>query len=463
MAGFSFAAVGLVVKYLGAEGYGGIVAVIAASQVAQIFVSWTCVALARYGVEEFVESGKINRSFWARTVIFLPNTLIFLAFSFLWLPLLSSWLKLPPEAGWYVGAHFLVTAVWLHVQHAIQGAKLPQLHGILLAVERVLIFSILLALMASGQIGFFSAVTAYIVPPTVMSLVGLFAIRKLFSWRVEVDVVWLKNILRFSLPLIPFSLVGYFSTNYLDAIFISQYLTKADLGIYSVAYQIAGILMQLPVLAGSLLMPLFVTMRAHKQEDLVDNYLKNALPLFTLAWGLGCLIFAMVAAILLPIAFGSEMAASSGLLLILMICSVVNAPLLIGYAPYINALSATYISAALAIAMALMNLVGNAVLIPKYGLAGSAWATVLAYTTSVIVASGLVHYRFKIPGGWSLQATAPAILALGYAWWSGNMLLGLAIGGVASLALVGLHWKSASKGGRFLLNYQSWLATNRGS
>lgn len=201
---FSFGSVWLATRFLGTEGYGGIVAVIAASQVAQIFVNWTCVALARYGVEEFVESGKISKSFWARTLIFLPNTLIFLAFSFLWLPIVSAWLKLPSEAVWFVGVHFLVSAIWLHVQHALQGAKLPRLQGILLAVERILIFSGLLILVLSGKINYLSAIAAYISAPLLMTFIGLFSLRKLVSWRIEIDADSLKKILKFSIPLIPF-------------------------------------------------------------------------------------------------------------------------------------------------------------------------------------------------------------------------------------------------------------------
>src|SRR5437868_8454981 len=103
---FSFASVWLVTRHLGTEGYGGLVAVIAASQIAQIFVNWTCISLARYGVEEFVETGHITNSFWARSALFLPNTLIMLLAGPLWLPFLASWLKLPSEAIWFVAAHF---------------------------------------------------------------------------------------------------------------------------------------------------------------------------------------------------------------------------------------------------------------------------------------------------------------------------------------------------------------------
>lgn len=457
---FSFASVWLATRFLGTEGYGGIVAVIAASQVVQIFVNWTSISLARYGVEEFVETGKIGKSFWARSFILLPNTLVLLALSFLWLPVISGWLKLPPETVWYVIAHFLVQAVWIHVQHALQGAKLPRLQGILLAVERVLIFSGLLILALSGKIDYLSAVAVYVASPFLMSLVGLFSLRKLISKKIEFDAEWIKKMLRFSVPLIPFSVVGYLAGNYLDAIFIAQYLSKVDLGIYSVAYQIMGIFMQFPVLAGSLLMPLFVTLRTNNQSETVSNYLRNVLPVVTLAWGLVCVFFAIGGNFFLPIIFGESFNESGKLLLILTISAAVNAPILLGYSPFTNAASATYIGAAINIALAFANLIGNVILIPKYGLVGSVWATNLAYSTSLLVAFVFVRYKFSLRGDWTVPTILPTILSLSYAAWSGNLLIALLTALAATAFLLLLHRDSIRQSVKFLSNFRKYQAAN---
>lgn len=456
---FSFASVWLATRYLGTEGYGGIVAVIAASQIAQIFVNWTALGLARFGVEEFVENGRINKSFWARNFILLPNTILLLATSILWVPLVSSWLKLPAEAGWYIVAYFAAMTFWFHVQNALQGAKLPRLQGVLLVVERFLIFLVLLILVMTGKINYLSALLAYIIAPLLASIAGLFQLRKLISWRVEFDLGWLKKMLSFSIPLIPFSIVGYFSSTYIDAIFISQYLPKSELGVYSVAYQIAGILMQFPLLAGSLLMPLFVTLRTNKQEETVNKYMQDVLPVVTLIWGLGCVLFAVCTAYLLPLVFGVELARSSDILLILAISSAVNAPILLGYAPFINAVSATYISTVLNVALALTNLVGNFILIPKYGLIGAAWATNLGYGASLLVTFALVHYKFPLRRVWTLQALVPIILSLAAASWTGSLLLALVTVLLSTFLLTLLHRKSIRQSIEFLSNFRNYLSS----
>src|SRR5947209_3598483 len=63
----SFTSVWLAIRTLGPACYGGIVAIIAASQfVAQIAVNWTVTAVPRYGCEEFVETGRVSNTFWTR-------------------------------------------------------------------------------------------------------------------------------------------------------------------------------------------------------------------------------------------------------------------------------------------------------------------------------------------------------------------------------------------------------------
>jgi O-antigen/teichoic acid export membrane protein len=456
---FSFASVTLCTRTLGAEGYGGIIAIIAASSVAQIFVNWTCVGLARFGVEEFVESGNISKSFWARTIIFLPNTLIFLVFSLAWFPLLANWLKLPSEAFWLVILHFIITTCWLHVQHAFQGAKLPKLQGSFLAFERVLIFATLLVLAFTGNLTWISAVWAYIVPPFLMTVIGLWQIRKLFSWKFEFDRKMMRKMLKFSVPLIPFSLVGYFSTSYLDAIFISQYLSKAELGVYSVAYQISGILMQFPILAGSLLMPLFVTLSGNNQKDLIKRYIADFLPLLTLIWGVVCVLVAVLGTVFIPIIFGSDVAASSNILWILVISSNFVAPCMLGYAPYTNSISATYIGSAMAISSASVNLLANYLLIPKFGLIGCAWATVFASLASLLTVMIISHWKFPLKLGWVLQATLLSVVVCGFYVFTDNYIL-TAVSFVVTLFLLALIYrKSILQSIDLLKNYRS-LFTN---
>jgi O-antigen/teichoic acid export membrane protein len=458
---FSFASVWLVTKQIGTSGYGGVVAVIAASQVAQIFVNWTGISLARYGVEEFVETGRITESFWGRTAIFLPNTLIFLLFSWLWLPLLADLLKLPAEAKWLVAAHSVVSAVWLHIQYGMQAAKLPRLQGIMQAVERGLIFAAIVALVAVGSLDSLSAVMAYIAAPAVMTVAGLISIRKLFSWRIRVSSMMIRRLLIFSVPLIPYSLIGYFSTNYLDAIFIKQYLNDADLGVYSIAYQMNGILMQFPLLAGSLLLPLFVTLRSRGRGERVTEYLQDILPILTLLGALGAVAAAFVMQYFIPLVFSGDAHGAVIIFWILISSAAFAIPTLIGFAPYTNALSATYIASILAAVSSVVNLAANYFLIPVYGLKGCAWATVLAYGASVLVVILILRIKFSLRHRWTIPAFIPALAASIYASATGDLISASILAIVAAFVIVLIWHRAAVDGIRQLKQFRTVAFGNR--
>ncbi len=455
---FSFASVWLVTRYLGTEGYGGVVAVIAASQVVLIFVNWTGVSLTRFGVEEFVETGRITDSFWARTAILIPNTLILLVFGVLWLPLLASGLKLPHDAMWYVAAHFAATAFSLHIQNAVQAAKLPQLQGVLLAVERILIFAVLGILLAAGRLDGMTAVAAYIAAPAVVGVAGLFAIRRMFSWRISIKIESIKRLLRFSVPLIPYSLIGYFSTNYLDAIFISQYLSKSDLGVYSVSYQMNGILMQFPLLAGTLLLPMFVTLRSGAKNSRVTSYIEDLLPLLTFVGGLVGVCAGVAIRFIIPQVLGLQADQSVIIFWILMSSAVAAIPTVIGFAPYINAVSATYIASLLALVAASVNFAANYLLIPQYGLKGCAWATVISYIATLLAVVLIGHFKFSLRHRWTIPALLPTLTASGYASLTGDLLTAVILAIGVSFVIVLIWRKALADGINMLKNYRNFVA-----
>ena len=175
---FAFGSVWLITRYLGSEGYGGIVAVIAASQVAQVLVQWTSLSVVRFGVDEFVETAHIARIFWTRFIILAVNLVLVLATAILWFPPLADWLRLSPDKFWLVVLHFGVTALWLHVQMGLQGAKMLRGQGFLQMSERLIILAGILVLIASGHLTFYWSVMCYIAGPALMVFAGLFRLRE---------------------------------------------------------------------------------------------------------------------------------------------------------------------------------------------------------------------------------------------------------------------------------------------
>jgi O-antigen/teichoic acid export membrane protein len=438
----SFTSVWMATRYLGPAGYGGVVAFIAAAQVAMLIaVNWTSLSVARFGCEEFVSTGRVAATFWTRLIILIPNLILVLAAAPLWLPILARILNLPPNSTWLVLSLLLVNTWWIHIQQALQGAKLMRLQASLLVVERILILLVLCFLALNGTISIVKVGWLYVLGPTGASLIGLLRLSKLI-WPVRIDASILRQILRFSIPLIPTALIGYLSTNYLDALFIAHFLSQAKLGIYAVAYQLAGLTQQLPLLAGTLLMPLFVTLQTGRQEDRSERFVREVLPPISLLWAVACTLLAATGSYLAPLVFGSKFEETGLLLWPLMAASAFAGPNLLGYAPFSNARSMTYIAMMAAAVSAVVNMLLDFVLIPKFGLTGCAWATTAAYAANLFVVIGLIHWRVPAARTWSLQTTLPTALGAAYASWRG-LGPGAVLAGLSAAVLIGLFHQSA--------------------
>lgn len=439
---FSFAAVWGITRYLGSEGYGGIVAIVAASQVAQVLVNWTSTAVVRFGVEEFVETQRIARTFWVRLIILLVNLAAALALAGFWWPPLASWLQLSPDVFWLVLAHFGVTALWLHAQFALQGLKLPVVQAFFQFSERFLIFLGLAGLVLAKDLTSYNVLICYIAAPAVMFSAGVWRMRKYIFHRWTVDAAFVKQMIVYSLPLAPMGLIGYFSGRDIDAVFIAQYLLKSDLGVYAVATQITGIVLQVPTLANHILVPLFISLEKEEQTHRTERYFKHILPTAVLAWGFLCTVAALSGFYVVPVVFGSEFSDSSIPLWILLAASAVNLPVLLGYAALSHAVSRTYISMFAAIFAAAANIVLNMLLIPKFGLVGCALAT-LAMTFVSMSTFALMFGRSSVASvTWLYWALLPLIAGVVSILLSEHALLSFLVS--ASLTISVAYWKRTS-------------------
>lgn len=453
---FSFASVWIITQYLGKDGYGTIVAVIAASTIVQMLLNWTCTPLARFGVEEFVETGTINKAFWGRSLILLPSMALLAASAQLWLPFVSGWLRLAPEVGALVVLHFVAIAWWLHIQHAVQGVKLPRLQGALLTAERILIFGGLLLFVYFDRLTVAAALWVYVLSALGISLIGLWKLRKFLSWKIETDFAWMKDFLKFSIPLLPWMLIGYFSSSYLDTIFILQYLSKAELGVYSVANQANGILLQFPTLANSLLLMLFVTLKSSDQEDKIKSFLQLILPFATYLSSILLVLAATVLSYLLPLVFGAEFVLAGDVFWILAVGISFSIPISLGFLSFSHTVSATYISTLMAVMASGSNLAFNFFLIPRYGLIGCAWSTLLSMLLTTLMVMLILKFKFSIANLWTWQAMLPAVAGLVCFTWTRSFLWSIMFGVCAAAVLFVIYRKYIFDGVQLLMSMKKF-------
>ncbi|HEX3100783.1 MAG TPA: polysaccharide biosynthesis C-terminal domain-containing protein, partial [Pyrinomonadaceae bacterium] len=130
----------------------------------------------------------------------------------------------------------------------------------------------------------------------------------------------------------------------------------------------------------------------------------------TLFWGMACTSLACAAYIMIPIVFKPEYIEATLPLWILLSASVASIPAVAGYSALANSTSTTYVPMIAAIFSAATNIGANFILIPKYGMAGCAAATLLSYFVSSAVFGLLLKKTVKMPISWSFVAIVPSVV-----------------------------------------------------
>ncbi len=408
-AALSFASVWLAVRALGAEGYGGIVALIAGSQlIGQSAVQWTAIAVFRHGCQEFVDRGRIAAAFWNRLAILAANFLLLFLLAPWWLPWVSRLLSIPAKGAVLVVIHLVTTSFAIHAQQSLQAAKLPRFQSLLQILERAGVALVLTMLTVLGTFTWWRAAMVFVLAPLITAVLACWRLRHLILPPPGLQIPLIRKMIRFSFPLIFFSIVGYLTSNHLDAIFVLQYLSPSELGVYATAYQLAGVFMQLSSLLGSLFMAFLITTDAEGDGARVERFFLSVLPTLTLALSALAAVATTAGSLLLDVFFPDAFRDGRRLLWPLMGAAVLAAPVTIAFGPAANARSRTSLAAVSAAVAAVTNALLNLVLIPTFGLLGCAWATTAAFG-ACLVAFLLLAPRLSAPRSWTVYATLPML------------------------------------------------------
>lgn len=245
----------------------------------------------------------------------------------------------------------------------------------------------------------------------------------------------------------PIGLAGMFVTAYyrIDAVLLFHYRGATQAAYYSAAYRVLDVIQIVPVTVGGVLLPLLASAeRAGAGSDRIRQ-------LFELA-SAGLLAVAMpvalCGAILAPgivrLVYGPHYHASVYLLQILLPAFI---PICLGYVLTSQLILHNLLRPYIVITFvgAVLNVVANAVAIPRYGAPAAAWATLGTELVVVAGLAGLVHVRLglSLPAGRAarlLAATAVTGLAV---WLVRSQSLAL---GIVAAAIVYPPFLIASRG-----------------
>lgn len=188
------------------------------------------------------------------------------------------------------------------------------------------------------------------------------------------DLTYAKSLLTYSWPLIFSSFIIIIYTK-IDQIMIDAFLNSTQVGVYSVAVTLSNYWLFIPGILVSTLMPYFVKLR---NSDL-KTYRKRLLQLYSLMFWMGAFIGIIVLVFgqnVIIFLYGNEYASSYKALMLNIWSSIfISQAIARGiwlisenlqkYRLYNNLLAVS------------LNIIGNFILIPRYGIAGAAIATLI--------------------------------------------------------------------------------------
>jgi O-antigen/teichoic acid export membrane protein len=275
-----------------------------------------------------------------------------------------------------------------------------------------------------------------------------------------------RTALTFSAPLIAYELTSVILDSG-DRILIGKYLGLTQLGLYSAAYSVATYAEEaLMTPVNMALMPGYMKVWVTDGASATIRFLNQALDLFIMGCGAIAMLVYVNASDLLSILASRKFAAASTLLPILVLGLLVYAVHIFFNAPLIihkKSMILTCVTTACCIA----NVGMNVILLPRMGIAGAAWATLLSYVL-MVAALAIISRRYlviRIP-----YATLASVAALVFLIQSGMNIasfsspwLNLATKAPASVLLyaVGLLLLRPNLRGRILAKAQSRLATTK--
>lgn len=256
--------------------------------------------------------------------------------------------------------------------------------GVLLQISFAIIFVIVYRLGVKGVL------ISILAASTLQTLLGVYFTYGNYTFALS--GIWLKKLLKVGIPLIPAAL-SFWVMGYANRFFLVEYATMADIGLLSIVNRVSSILLLFLTAFSSAWGPYAYSVATDK--ELARETYRKVLTYF--------LLFSMTAAVGLSL-FGRELILilatstyekGSGLIMIYSLSSISWVVLyIIGMGTGMAKKNYHYtISVVLG---ALLNTLFNYLLIPKFGVAGAAYSTLIGNLASTFYMFFAGQYYFKV-------------------------------------------------------------------
>jgi O-antigen/teichoic acid export membrane protein len=309
------------------------------------------------------------------------------------------------------------TAIFLPLfQAAFLGFQNMRAYASMSFLEIFFVFLSVILLVGLFGLGIEGAASAYLLASLVMAVLG-FALfwrgyPRVIREKVQITKPLIKKLFLFALPVF-IGGIGGMIIGYMDTLMIAAFRTLPEVGFYQAAQPIAYILWIFVGALTTVLFPMVSELWARRKRGLLGGALYFLIKFsFTLIIPAALVLIAFPD-IIIRLLFGEGYLAGATALQILGGTAIVYTLFAI-LTSAMSGIGRPVVNTKVVGAMACLNLVGNSLLIPPYGIEGAAIATLCSFLLGVFI---LFHYakkfvEFTIPTSSLFKTLVGGILTL---------------------------------------------------
>ena len=260
------------------------------------------------------------------------------------------------------------------------------------------------------KMGLAGIVYSEVIREAALMIVFFFPVRRYLARHFSKPKLY--EMLAFGLPKIPGGL-SFLVLSASDRYFLEHHSTPTELGLYSVGYRLATLLSDFAIQPFIQTWPTMYFPLAKDSPDEGKGVLGRFLTYFLVAVGfIGLAICVFVEPLLRIMADEKFHGAARAVPLVVaaLIFSGLYRVITVG----VNIKKKNYWMPIMVAGAAVINIVCNALLIPKYGMMGAAWATLIAYVCMCIASYFVDEYYFPIHYEWGRILKIGAALGISF-------------------------------------------------
>ncbi len=358
-----------------------------------IGLNWSDSSVVRHGREEYTKTKKINKSFWARMYLFIPIIILIGILFAIFHKKITEYIGIEPKLIILIIAIFALNGILNFINYLYQSTdKINKSAYVLLSQKAIFLICLGLAILNI----FKTDLTIVLILITLSFLMAVilnlffFNYDKIFPYTFSKD--HFKKIWAYSWPqLIGFP--GLYLINYIDLFVIKKYMTLHDVGVYSVAYSGFMMMSGFLMIYYTIFFPLVVEYKTKRQNHKIKKYLKN-IPLFAGIWAVLVIIGLILSRFIITAIFSTKYSESIPSFNILLIASIFYFAA-ICLLPIVNAFDLILYSQIFNLIKAAVNIIADFILVPKIGIIGAAYGTMLSYAIGLMLTISLIIIKRK--------------------------------------------------------------------